>query len=68
MPLGRVTSSLKQRLGFGQGLAFGFQIDGKVFVGGVYTGMSQPMGDGAKVDSRAQQMNGGAVAAMPLAA
>ena len=51
MPLGGTTASFEQRLGFGQGLAFGFQIDGYVFVGRVDADVSHPIGDRAEVDS-----------------
>lgn len=49
-PFSRPAVSIEQRLGFGQRLAVGFQIEAKVFVGGVDAYMPQPVGDRAEID------------------
>ena len=56
-----MVAPFQQGLGFSQGLPFRVQIDREIFVGGVHADMTKPMGDGAQIDSRAQQMYSSAV-------
>jgi hypothetical protein len=49
------------RLSFGNGSSFGFEIDGHIFVRGVDVGVAQVMSDGAEIDAGFKQVNRGAV-------
>ena len=56
-PPSRQPGRLGDRFRFGDGRAFGFQIDRDVFVRGVDAGVPQPVGDGAEIHSRFEQMD-----------
>ena len=58
----RQPGRLGDRFRFGDGRAFGFQIDGDVFVRRIDAGVPQPMGNGAEIHSGFEQMDCGAVA------
>ena len=47
--------------GLFQGLAFGFEIDRRVAIGGFYTRVSEPMADRYQIDPCPKEMDGRAV-------
>jgi hypothetical protein len=61
-PFRGVPVSYDLRFCFCYGLAFCFQINGKVLVRRVNAGVSKPVSDGAEVNARTQQMDSSAVA------
>src|ERR1700730_1746452 len=61
-PLPGVQVPYDLRFCFCDGLAFGFQINGKVLVCGVHAGVPKPVSDGAEVDARTEQLDRCAVA------
>ena len=67
-PFAQTMSAFEEGLGSCQGGAFGFEINSQILTGGVYAGVTQPVGNGADVNSGTQKVDGCAVAPMPLAA
>lgn len=50
------------RSGFAEGGSLGLQIDRRVAVRGIWTGVTQPVTDGHEIDARLQEMDGSTVA------
>ena len=53
---------LGDRFRFGESRSLGLQIDRGVLLGGVEAFVPHPMGDGAEIDPRLEQVHGGGVA------